>query len=233
MFKSTTLSYIFVFIVLSSFSYHNKNEILVIQYDKPINGYKVIIKFLPKVVHFGKNIIGRGTIYFHHLKTNQKFELYNPMMGFPTEVLPITLSKNKRYILGLNKISKELHYIFKDRTLTNNKFGNFGTTEVPFFFYDLNLDGSKELLLPQMNSGQRGIAIFKPFEYSFTKYYRSNNSFLRKKPFSVLDEMTSIDRKNKIIIQHCSGGSKDSYDVIYDIKGTLLNKVFSEEKINH
>ena len=139
------------------------------------------------------------------------------MMGFPMRVLPIKLSKNKRTITRFIKPSKNLNYIYIDRTLTNTKFGNFGTTKVPFFFYDLNLDGVKELLLPQMNSGQRGIAIFKSYEVINGKFYRSKNSFLRKKPYSDLDELSTMDRKQKKIITHSSGGYKDSYDVVYEI----------------
>lgn len=69
-----------------------------------------------------------------------------------------------------------------------------------------------------MNSGQCGDAIFKPYEVMDGKFYRSKNSFLRKKPFSVLDEMTMMDRKKKQILIHCSGGYKDSYDVVYKLR---------------
>ena len=198
-----------------SFSIPKKIGSVFIKYDNLVEGYRVSIKFTPKVVYYEDYIIGRGTIYFHHIKTNQKFKFYNPMMGFPTRVLPIKLSKNKRTIIRFIKRNKSLHYIFKDRTLSKTEFGNFGTTEVTFFFYDLNFDGVKELLLPQMNSGQRGVAIFKPYEVIDGKLYRSKNSFLRNKPYPELDEMTTMDRKKKQIIIHCSGGYKDSYDTIY------------------
>ncbi len=200
-----------------SFSSPKKIGSVFITYDNLIEGYRVSIKYTPKVVYYEDHIIGRGTIYFHHIKSKQKFKLYNPMMGFPTGVLPIKLSKNKQTITSLIKRNKSLHYIFKDRTLSKTEFGNFGTTEVPFFFYDLNFDGVKELLLPKMNSGQRGVAIFKPFENHNGKFYSFKKSFLQKKTISVLDEMTTIDRKKKQIIIHCSGGYKDSYDEVYDL----------------
>ena len=215
MFKSFLILIGLLFIY--SFSIPKKFGSIFINYDNLVEGYKVSIKFTPKVVYYEDHIIGRGTIFFHHIKTNQKFKIYNPMMGFPTGVLPIHLSKNKRWIERLNKRSINLKYNFKDRTLSKTEFGNFGTTEVPFFFHDLNLDGVKELLVPQMNSGQRGVAIFKPFESHNGKFYRLKNSFLRKKPFSELDEMTTIDRKKKQIIMHSSGGYKDSYDVVHVI----------------
>lgn len=200
-----------------SFSIPKKIGSVLITYNSVIEGYRITVKFTPKVVYYEDHIIGRGTIYFHYIKNNQKFKIYNPMMGFPTGVLTIKLSKNKRWIERLNKRDINLKYNFKDRTLSKPKFGNFGATDVPFFFYDLNLDGKKEGILPQLNSGQRGIAIFKPYEVINGKFYRLKNSFLRKKPFSVLDEMTTIDRKKKQIIMHCSGGYKDSYDVVYEI----------------
>jgi hypothetical protein len=215
MFKSFLILIGLLFIY--SFSSPKKIRSVFINYDNLVEGYRVTLKFTPKVVYYEDHIIGRGTIYFHHIKTNQKFKIYNPMMGFPTGVLPINLSNNKRTIARFIKPSKNLNYIYRDRTLTNTKFGNFGTTEVPFFFYDLNLDGVKELLVPQMNSGQRGVAIFKQFESHNGKFYRTKNSLLRKKPFSELDEMTTIDRKKKQIIMHYSGGYKDSYDVVYEI----------------
>lgn len=200
-----------------SFSIPKKIGNVFIIYKNLIEGYRVTVKFTPKVVYYEDHIIGRGTIYFHHIKTNQRFKIYNPMMGFPTGVLQIQLSKNKRWIERLNKRSINNKYNFKDRTLSKTEFGNFGTTEVPFFFYDVNLDGVKELLIPQMNSGQRSIAIFKPYEVFDGKFYRSKNSFLRKKPFSDLDEMTTMDIKKKQIIIHCSGGYKDNYDIVYDM----------------
>ena len=212
-------AFLFILGLLFIYSFSSPKKIgsVFINYDYLIEGYRVSITFTPKVVYYEDHIIGRGTIYFHYIKSNQKFKVYNPLMGFPTGVLPIHLSKNKRWIERLKKRNINLKYNFKDRTLSKTEFGNFGTTEVPFFFYDLNLDGVKELLIPQMNSGQRGIAIFKPFEYQNGKFYRSKNSFLRKKPYSEFDEMTTIDRKKKQIIIHCSGGSKDSYDVVYEL----------------
>ena len=219
--KSIIMLRILIFILglffICSFSNPKIIGSIFINYDNIVEGYKVYIKFTPKVVYYEDHIIGRGTIYFHHIKTKQKFKVYNSMMGFPTGVLPIHLSKNKRWIERLKKRNINLKYNFKDRTLSKTEFGNFGTTEVTFFFYDLNFDGVKELLLPQMNSGQRGVAIFKPFEYQNGKFYRSKNSFLRKKPYSELDEMTTMDRKQKQIIMHCSGGYKDSYDVVYKV----------------
>ena len=200
-----------------SFSRPKKIRSVFINYDNIVEEYIVSIKYTPKVVYYEDHIIGRGIIYFHNIKTNQKFKIYNPMMGFPTGVLPIQLSKNKRWIVRLKKRNINLKYNFKDRTLSKTEFGNFGTTEVPFFFYDLNFDGIKECILPQINSGQRGVAIFKPFESHNGKFYRLKNSFLRKKPFSELDEMTTMDRKKKQIIMHSSGGYKDSYDVVHVI----------------
>ena len=179
---SKTPLFILGLLFICSFSNPKNIGSVFINYDNLVEGYKVSIKFTPKVVYYEDHIIGRGTIYFHHIKTNQKFKIYNPMMGFPTRVLPILLSKNKRTITRFFKRNKSLHYIFKDRTLSNAKFGNFGTTEVPFFFYDMNFDGVKELLLPQMNSGQRSDAIFKPYEVIDGKFYRSKNSLvLRQK----------------------------------------------------
>lgn len=219
MFKSFLI--IIGLLFICSFSNPKKIGSVFITYNNLVEGYKVSIKFTPKVVYYEEHIIGRGTIYIHHIKTNQKFKVYNPMMGFTTCVLPIQLSKNKRWIERLNKRDINLKYNFKDRTQTKT-FGNFGATDVPFFFYDLNIDGVKEFLLPQMNSGQRGVAIFKPYEVINGKFYRSKNSFLRKKPYSDFDEMTTIDRKKKQIIIHCSGGYKDSYDVVY----SLINSYF-------
>ena len=79
-----------------SFSIPKKIGNVFITYNCVIEGYRVTVKFTPKVVYYEDHIIGRGTIYFHHIKTNQKIKVYNPMMGFPTGVLPIQLSKNKR-----------------------------------------------------------------------------------------------------------------------------------------
>ena len=235
----TSLFFLFILFSLTSFGSNKKIENIHFQYSELIEGYRISFKFSPKVVYYEDNIIGRGTIYFHHIKTNQKFKLYNPMMGFPIGVLPIKLSKNKKWIIELNKRNKKLRYYFKDKTLSNTAFVNFGTTEVPFFFYDLNLDGTKELLISQMNSGQRGVAIFKPYELKDGKLFFPKNSFIKKKPFSELDEMSKINSNKRTLIIHGSNGACQGTDKIYTFD--LMNKstpfVYSyltkEVAINH
>ena len=198
-----------------SFSSPNKIGNVFIKYDNLVEGYRVSIKFTPKVVYYEDHIIGRGTIYFHHIKTNQRFKIYNPMMGFPIGVLPIKLNKNKKWIVSIKKHLLKLKYNADYTTTEKNKFGNFGTTKVPFFFQDVNLDGSKELVIPKLNSGQRGVAIFKLYEVKNGKLLKNKNSFSMKKPCSMLDEMTKFYPEKRQIIQHCSGGYKGSYDTIY------------------
>ncbi len=235
----TSLFYLFILFSLTSFGSKKKIENIHLQYSELIEGYRISFKFSPKVVYYEDNIIGRGTIYFHHLKTNQKFKVYNPMMGFPTRVLPLKLSKNKRTITRLIKRNKSLHYIFKAKTLSKTEFENFGTTKVPFFFYDLNLDGVKELLIPQMNSGQRGVAIFKPYELKDGKLFFPKNSFIKKKPFTELDEMSKINSNKRTIIIHGSNGACQGTDKIYtfDVMNKSTPFVYSyltkEVAINH
>lgn len=231
--------FILCLLFIYSFSSPKKIGSVFITYDNLVDGYRVTVNFTPKVVNYEDHIIGRGTIYFYHIKSNQKFKIYNPMMGFPTRVLPIKLSKNKRTITRLIKRNKSLHYIFKDRTLSNTAFENFGTTEVPFFFYDLNLDGVKELLIPQLNSGQRGVAIFKPYEIKDGKLFFPKNSFIKKKPFTELDEMSKINSNKRTLIIHGSNGACKGTDKIYTFD--VMNKsnpfVYSyltkEVAINH
>lgn len=139
------------------------------------------------------------------------------MMGFPTGVLPIQISKNKKWIVGIKKRILKLKYNANYTSTEKYKIGNFGTTKVPFFFQDVNLDGLKELVIPKLNSGQRGVAIFKLYEVKNGKLLKNKNSFRLKKPYTVLDEMTKFYPEKRKIIQHCSGGYKDSYDVVYEL----------------
>lgn len=208
-------------LTLQSISYNRKIEKIHIQYSQPINGYQVSIDFIPKVVLNENDIIGRGKIYFTHLKTKHRYEIKNAMMGFPTGILPIQIAKNRKWIVGIKKRSFKLKYNASYTSTEKYKLGNFGTTKVPFFFQDVNLDGSKELVIPKLNSGQRGIAIFKLYEVRNGKLLKNKHSFTLKNPYSLLDEMTTFYPEKRQIIQHCSSGYKDSYDVVYNINNTF------------
>lgn len=192
-----------------------KIEKIQIQYSQPINGYQVSIDFIPKVVYYEKDIIGRGKIYFTHLKTKHQFTIYNPMMGFPSGVLPLQLAKNKKWIVGIKKPLLKLKYNAEFTTSEKYKLGNFGTTKVPFFFQDLNLDGMKELIIPKLNSGQRGIAIFKLYELKNGRLLKNEVSFTNNKPFKELDEMSKISLDKKTITIHASNGSCKGVNKIY------------------
>lgn len=201
-------------IFCQSFVKNKKVEIIKIHYSQPVNGYTISIDFTPKVVYYENNIIGRGKIYFRHLKTKQQFEIKNGMMGFPTGVLPIQLSKNKKWIVKLKNQSVKLKYNKNYKTKEKYKYGNFGTTEVPFFFQDINFDGVKELIIPKLNTGQRGVTSFIPYELQNEIIKKTKKSFTNNKPFTELDEMTIFNTSKKEIILHNSTGAFSSYDEV-------------------
>ena len=198
-----------------SFTKKKNIERIQIQYSQPIDGYQVSIDFIPKDVRNENTIIGRGRIYFTHLKSKHRFVVKNSMMGFPTGLLPIQLAKNKKWIVRVKKRVIKLKYKANYTTFNKYKLGNFGTTEVPFFFQDVNLDGTSELILPKLNSGQRGVAIFKSYELKNGKLINNKDSFTKKKPYNQLDEMTKFYPEKRQLIQHFYGGYKESYDVAY------------------
>ncbi len=112
--------------------------------------------------------------------------------------------------MGIKKHLLKLKYNFDYTTTEKQKLGNWGTTKVPFFFQDVNLDGSKELIISKLNSGQRGIAIFKHYELRNEKLLKHKNSFTKKKLCAELDQMTISNIKKKEIIIYGSGGWSNS-----------------------
>ena len=202
-------------VLITAFSKQKKIEILRINYSQKINGYQVHIDFTPRKVNYEKYIIGPGIIYFKHVKTKAKFDIKNPMMGFPTGVLPIQLSKNKKWIVSVKSSYIKLKYKENYCTKGIYKLGNIGTNEVPFCFQDLNLDSIKELLIPQLNMGQRGITSFKSYELKNGVITNKKYSFTKQKPFTELDEMSKINSDKKIITIHGSNGACKCTDKIY------------------
>jgi hypothetical protein len=143
LFKSLVICFI-ALIIFQSHSKKKKVEVIKIHYSQPVNGYQVSIDFTPKVVYYEEIIIGQGKIFFTHSKTKQQFVIENEMMGFPTGVMPIELSNNKKWIVKVKKHLVKLKYNKNFKTTEKYKYGNFGTTKLQFFFQDVSLDGMKE-----------------------------------------------------------------------------------------
>ena len=89
--------------------------------------------------------------------------------------------------------------------------------QTPFFFEDMDFDGTDELIVTSFNSGQRGHN-----EYSIYKLYNRWTNLVYKEmsvaPFDFIDQLTTFDRENKVIKKFYSGGScsnsEDTYKLI-------------------
>jgi len=88
--------------------------------------------------------------------------------------------------------------------------------QTPFFFEDMDFDGTKELIVTSFNSGQRGSN-----EYSVHKLHNRWGNLAYKEvnaaPFDFIDQFTTFDKESKVIKKYYSGGSCANSEDIYKL----------------
>jgi hypothetical protein len=89
----------------------------------------------------------------------------------------------------------------------------------PFFFYDLDFDGSKELLVAEIFQGQRWYNKLKAYKLDEDQdYFVLEDDFLQityDEPYIYLDETSIIDPLEKTLTIYVSGGAADSEWKVY------------------
>ena len=109
---------------------------------------------------------------------------------------------------------------------------NFEVIDVPFFFYDVNFDGKKELMLTEFGNGQRFVSSFKVFLLDNGELIDDYFQITNIEPFRSFDAFTKINNHTKEFILYLSSGARSSGFHTYELddKGILkLVKIVQDE----
>jgi hypothetical protein len=185
-----------------------EDKIFTISYSNKIEGYSVDVMWKPVKVSYD-HVIGPAIIEFKNIKDGNIFYISNDNFSVLKNKLEFTYSQDGT---GVEKLNKG-HAVFRydEPSLTTGE--SFGQTDEPFFFQDLDFDNKKELILSEVDNGQRGVATFKVYKID-------SDGFISRldEPFKSLDQLSKIDIKNKQIIIHGSGGYCTGFDEVYKLK---------------
>lgn len=185
------------------------NEIVKITFENEINGYTVEVIWKPNSVRY-QHTKGPAILTFLNKKESSSFTLANNNFSILNNRLPFSYNSDSSEILSLNE--NEITLLYDENNLEDE--GSFGTTNEPFFFQDLDFDDVKELLLVEVNNGQRFVASFKAYKLEYSWVQEEMNGITYNEPYKSLDEMSEIDYKNKKIIIYKSGGNcANSFDI--------------------
>lgn len=181
-----------------------ETKMITIEYANEINGYSVKGVWKPDIVKYD-HVIGPAIIEFQSKKDTTSFTLLQHSFSVLKSKLPFSYSPDSLEIVNLNNNNLKLFYDENNLKVE----GNFGTTNEPFFFQDLDFDNTKELIFASVGNGQRGVASFEVYKHGRWGYYTPNDG-----PLAMLDQLSKIDYKNKqIVIYGSGGGCANNYEI--------------------
>jgi hypothetical protein len=185
------------------------NTLVEIEYTNNINGYIVKAYWLPKKVKY-EHIIGPAIMSFYNIVDSSTFTLTSDNFSILKSRVKANYNDDSTELISLKENNLKLTY-----QKYQFKAESFGTTREPFFFKDVDFDKSKELIISEVDNGQRGVATFKVYKFEYDDISNDFRSITNQEPFKSLDEMSKIDYTNKRIIIHGSGGACGGTDEIY------------------
>ncbi len=97
---------------------------------------------------------------------------------------------------------------FNKLSLINNthKYEASGSREqVPFFFEDVDFDGKDELVIVDFNAGQRWYNEYTVYKSNYK--YGNMYNLVTTEPFSIIDQLSTFNKKNRTIDVFSSGGA--------------------------
>lgn len=164
-----------------------------IKYRKPVNGYEVSVVCLVDTLYNKDILMGKtnaiyGKAYLHFKKDKTVFIIQNISFADP-KLMNNVRTLNDGEIVELD---------YTPYTATDSlAFSNINT---PFFFWDIDFDGEKELISTVFDgmgySGHSSYDVYKIPQYG-------KHAILHKlnyEPFNEIDDYTEIDSINKMII---------------------------------
>jgi hypothetical protein len=229
-----TILFIIIYIA-SSISGKKNNSVVMLYYDKPINGLNIRVFWKPNTIR-NSYIIGPAIIKFTNIKYGTSSTVVNNNFGILQERLNGSLHTEKRQndsgeynISGIdNKPICLTHQSFVPK---HTQFSLGEAPDEPFFFCDLDFDGRDEILVREMFIGQRFYSTFKAYKFSDNQdIFVLEDDFLQityDEPYIYLDETSAIDPLEKTLTIYVSGGAKDSEWKIYKYDGNnyILDKI--------
>lgn len=184
-----------------------------IAYTNEINGYSVSVLWKPLVVRNNRTI-GPAILEFYKIDEPYSFYLTNTHFGLENSKLPFSYSEDNLSITSLNE--HEINLEYNEDDLGSDY--SFGTTNEPFFFQDLDFDSIEELVLVEIENGQRGVASFKAYKFDGPELQPERYGITTIEPFNSLDEMSEVDYLNQQITIYQSGGSCANTYEIYKLQ---------------
>lgn len=214
-YKNTVLKMNFFFILLIFpflFSAQN-NDLIKIKYQNKINSFSVDAVWKPEKVSYN-HVVGPAIVTFKNDSEEIKFSVSINKFSILKSQLPFSYSSDEFQITKFNKTIIELIY---DANKFTNDESDFGKTNVPFFFQDIDFDNEKELIFTEIDNGQRGVATFKVFGFDYGDLESELYGKTYKEPYISLDEMSKIDYDKKRIIIYGSGGICNGSYTFYEL----------------
>ena len=154
-----------------------------IKYRQKVNGYDVSVKFLKDFEAEESNIITKEAV-LSFKKDNEELTIVNPCYS------------DKNYIANGDSVKDALIDYISFKLAENNTFSG---NESPFFFFDIDFDGERELIVCLRD----GMAYHGHHAYKAYKTKVKNGSYplspMQVEPFNALDNYTVFDTINKTI----------------------------------
>lgn len=151
------------------------------------------------------------------------------MMIFTNELSGVKLYAFNPYFSDKYLRDNELEFAYND-TITLDYNPSEGETGfyhyAPFQFRDVDFDGTKELLINNWESGQRGCNI-----YDVYKIKGNRLELLQIPPFDRIDDLTEIDSSNKTIIINYTGGASSWTKEYYQLKSKGIFELTKKEEL--
>jgi TPR repeat protein len=202
--------------------YPDDTIIVSVEYTNIINGMRVGVVWKP-VDSYSDSIVGEATIKFANVKGGASFSIVNPSFGLRRDTLeklkPIWEEyEDGSFKLKLDRDSILLEYKSPEFEDEIDVLGQLYDFDIPFFFYDLDFDNNKELIIVLHGAGQRGMDIYKVYALKDGKLVDKQEQITDDEPYLELDGLSTISTRNKTINIHGSGGACNNFDKTYRFK---------------
>ena len=201
------------------------SNVVILKYKNIINNLKVEVIWNPIDRVWG-NLVGPAIMLFVSVKDGSRSTIVNNKFGICSAKLSemgLETEKDRDgYNAKIKNKNKIIHLDYIKPVLNEKglggKFGDF--PDVPFFFYDLDFGNHEELIVREANNGQRWHHTYKVYPFDGESIISSQGCITYKEPYLSLDGLSVIDRSNKTITIHSSGGARYYDEEIYKFHPT-------------